>query len=146
MKVISNIESWADAHHPKWLDLIRIFLGLVLIAKGISFLGNTDLIVNMLKSSSVEFLSITIAHYVIIAHLMGGIMISIGLLTRIAVLFQIPILIGAIVFVNISGGFFAINSDLPFSVLVLTLLFFFLIYGSGPWSVDSYIEKHINDK
>jgi putative oxidoreductase len=146
MKLVSNIETWADAHHPKWLDIVRVFLGLVLIAKGISFLGNTELFVTMLKNSTVEFLSITIAHYVIIAHLMGGILIAIGLLTRIAVLFQIPILIGAIIFVNFSKGFFAINSDLPFSVLVLTLLIFFLIYGSGPWSVDNYIQKHISDE
>ncbi len=146
MKVISNIEHWADEHHPKWIDIVRIFLGLVLIAKGVSFLGNTEIIVQMLQNSTVEFLSIAIAHYVIIAHLMGGILISVGLLTRIAVLFQIPILIGAIIFVNLSNGFFAINSDLPFSVLVLTVLIFFLIYGSGPWSVDNYIQKHIADK
>ncbi len=145
MKLVSNIESWADSHHPKWLDIVRMFLGLVLITKGISFLGNTELFVTMLKNSTVEFLSITIAHYVIIAHLMGGILITIGLLTRIAVLFQIPVLIGAIVFVNLSNGFFAINSDLPFSVLVLSLLIFFLIYGSGPLSVDSYIQKHISE-
>ncbi len=143
MKVISNIEHWADQHHPKWLDVVRIFLGLVLIAKGISFLGNTELFVTMLQNSTVEFLSITIAHYVIIAHLMGGILIAIGLLTRIAVLFQIPILIGAIVFVNLSKGFFAINSDLPFSILVLSLLIFFFIYGSGTLSVDNYIKKHV---
>jgi putative oxidoreductase len=145
MKLVSNIEAWADEHHPKWLDIVRIFLGLVLIAKGISFLGNTEFFVTMLKNSTVEFLSITIAHYVIIAHLMGGILITIGLLTRIAVLFQIPILIGAIIFVNLSHGFFAINSDLPFSILVLTLLIFFLIYGSGPWSVDNYIQRHISE-
>ncbi len=145
MKAISNIEAWADAHHPKWLDIIRIFLGLILIVKGISFIDNTELLVAMLKNSTVEFLSISIAHYVIIAHLMGGILIAIGLLTRIAILFQIPILIGAIVFVNLSKGFFAINSDLPFSILVLSLLIFFLIYGSGPWSVDNYIQKHVDE-
>ncbi len=142
MKLGSNIEQWADAHHPKWLDILRVFLGLVLVAKGISFIGNTDLIVNMLRDSSVEFLSIAIAHYVIVAHITGGILIAIGLITRVAVLFQIPILLGAIFFVNVFKGFFAINSDLPFSVLVLMLLFFFLIYGSGPWSVDNYIQKH----
>ncbi len=143
MKVITNIEDWADAHHPKWLDIIRIFLGLVLIAKGISFV-NTEMIVNMLSTTAVQFLSIAIAHYVILTHIAGGVLITIGLLTRFAVLLQIPILVGAIVFVNISSGFFAINSDLPFSVLVLSLLVFFLIYGSGPWSVDSYIQKHIS--
>ena len=145
MKVISNIETWADAHHPKWLDIVRMLLGIVLIVKGISFVGNTEIIVNMLAYSAVQFLSMAIAHYVITVHVVGGILITIGLITRIAVLFQIPILIGAIVFVNISSGFFAINSDLPFSILVLSLLIFFLIYGSGPWSADSYIQKHLSE-
>jgi putative oxidoreductase len=142
MRLVSNIEAWADAHHPKYLDFIRLFLGIVLIAKGISFLGNTDLIVRMLEDTSLEFLSISIAHYVIIAHLVGGILIAIGLVTRIAILFQVPVLIGAIFFVNIRENMSMLNSDLLLSLFVLVLLIFFFIYGSGPWSVDNYIRTH----
>jgi len=45
-------------------------------------------------------------------------------------------LIGAVFFINIPKGFIAINSELGFSILVLFLLLFFLIYGSGPLSED----------
>jgi hypothetical protein len=59
--------------------------------------------------------------------------VSMSTITRIAILFQIPILIGAVIFVNLPKGFFAVNSELGFSVLVLFLLVFFLFYGSGPF-------------
>ncbi len=40
MKLLSRIQEWGDQHHPKWLDFIRIALGLVLIWKGIAFALN----------------------------------------------------------------------------------------------------------
>jgi len=60
----------------------------------------------------------------------------IGLFTRIAVILQIPILIGAIIFVNTKSGVYSGESDLLFSVIVLVLLLFFLVEGGGPYSVD----------
>lgn len=142
MKVVSNIEHWADAHHPKWLDIIRILLGLVLIAKGISFVKNTDQMIGMLYGSPDEFRLIALIHYIIGVHIVVGLMITFGLLTRVAVLFQIPILIGAMIFMNVSKEFFMFSSEFLFLVLVLSLLIFFFIYGSGPISVDNYIRKH----
>ena len=142
MNLVQRIEDWADHHHPKWLDILRILLGLLLFGKGLYFIGDSDIIVNLLKGSSIEFISIVIAHYVALAHLIGGVMIIAGLLTRVAIAFQIPILIGAIIFVNITRGFFALNSDLPLSVIVLFLLLFFFVYGSGPISVDYYLKRH----
>jgi putative oxidoreductase len=82
-------------------------------------------------------------HYVIFAHLIGGVMITVGMVTRIAVLFQLPILIGAVFFVNSKAGFFsADSSDFWLSLIILFLLLFFLVEGSGPWSIDEYMRKH----
>ncbi len=67
-------------------------------------------------------------------------MIVIGLFTRIAALLQIPILIGAIIFVNTKSGVYSGESDLLFSIIVLVLLIFFLIEGGGPYSVDRQIK------
>jgi uncharacterized membrane protein YphA (DoxX/SURF4 family) len=69
-----------------------------------------------------------------------------GLLTRVAILFQIPIVLGAIIFVNLPKGILSFNSEMELSILVLFLLVFFLIEGSGPLSVDEYIKKHPDDK
>ncbi len=142
MKLASNIEHWADEHHPKWLDLIRIILGLVLIAKGITFIRNTDVIVALLLDSSAPLRSMALAHYVIGVQVAAGLMITVGLLTRVAALFQIPILILAVFYLNVTKEFYFVSSELPYLILVLMLLIFFVIYGSGPLSVDNYIRKH----
>jgi uncharacterized membrane protein YphA (DoxX/SURF4 family) len=141
MSLIKNIEVWANEHHPKWLDLLRIILGIILFVKGVLFVSDQDIILSMLKGSQIEFISIIIAHYVILAHLVGGITIAVGLLTRLSIAFQIPVLMGAIIFVDLPRAFSSINSDLTLAVLVLCLLLFFFFYGSGSLSVDNYLSK-----
>jgi putative oxidoreductase len=78
------------------------------------------------------------------SHLVGGILIAMGLLTRIAILFQIPILLGAVFLVNIQNGLIAVSNNLEFefSVIVLILLIVFLIFGSGKFSVDNWMKRH----
>jgi len=142
MYTLHQLESWADHHHPKWIDFLRLILGLILIIKGIAFIGNKDEVILMIRTSSFEFLPFVIAHYVIAAYLIGGLAVTIGFLTRFAVLFQIPAVLGAIIFIDIHKGLFTLNSDLGYSILILFLLFFFLFYGSGNYSVDYYLKKY----
>ncbi|MCS6918107.1 MAG: DoxX family protein, partial [Chitinophagales bacterium] len=143
MNLIKRIEDWGDRHHPKWLDLLRILLGLIILGKGYMFISNTEGVKEIIENSRFGQVSFWLAHYVVFAHLIGGAMIALGLLTRLAILFQLPILIGAVVFVNAKTGFFSANStELWFSVIVLFLLLFFLVEGSGPWSMDAYMKSH----
>lgn len=78
-----------------------------------------------------------ILHYVVPAHFVGGFLIVIGLLTRWAVLAQIPILFGAVL-VNFLGEMNVTNLILA-SVTLLVCLFF-LFYGSGKHSTDYYLK------
>jgi uncharacterized membrane protein YphA (DoxX/SURF4 family) len=142
MYILDKIDAWSERHHPKWIDVLRILLGLILFYKGIYFISHTQDIVVMLANTRFDFLGITIAHYVVAAHIMGGLLIMVGLLTRIAILFQIPILLGAVIFVNLPKGILSFNSETELSILVLFLLVFFLFEGSGPLSIDEYIKKH----
>ena len=80
------------------------------------------------------FTTMMLANYIAFAHLLGGFLLVLGLLTRFACLLQIPILLGAIIFVNSSGGILKPFSELSLSILVLLLLVYFLIVGNGPWS------------
>jgi hypothetical protein len=73
--------------------------------------------------------------------LLGGVFIVIGLFTRLAVLFQIPILVGAIIFVNAKQGVYQGQSNLFFSIVVLVFLLVFLIQGSGKTSLDRVWRK-----
>ena len=143
MNRVQKIEAWGDRHHPKWLDLLRMLLGLALVAKGYYFVTNTEGLKQMIENSRFGQVAFVLQHYVVFAQLIGGLMITVGMVTRIAVLFQLPILIGAVFFVNSKAGFFSANStDLWLSLIILFLLLFFLVEGSGPWSIDEYMRKH----
>ena len=142
MNLVQRLEHWGDRHHPKWLDLLRIALGVFLCLKGIEFATNMSTVMNMMTGNMPfsSFMMILIGHYVVFAHIMGGFLLAIGLLTRFACLIQIPILIGAIIFIN-TNEMLRPFSELFLSILILGLLIYFLIIGSGPWSVDAFIEK-----
>ncbi len=141
MKLTQKLDQWAYAHHPRWIDLLRISLGIIIFLKGFFFIRDTDKLIEMIQQTRFEWVSFALAHYVAFAHLVGGVMITIGLLTRLAVAVQLPILLGAVLFINSRTGFFTLNSDLPFSVLVLLLLIFFFVYGSGPASADEALVQ-----
>jgi uncharacterized membrane protein YphA (DoxX/SURF4 family) len=142
MSAISGIEKWTEEHHSIWIDFLRILLGVFLIAKGASFINHREQIEWLLVNHHVEFLIFIAAIYVILFHIGGGLLIASGLITRWAIGFQIPILIGAVFFVNLPKGFNGINTELGLSIVVLALLIFFFFYGSGNFSLDHYMTKH----
>jgi putative oxidoreductase len=144
MNTLTKIEHWADTHHPQWLDFVRIILGLFILYKGILFISNTEALLSIMKTAELQFVNLGLAHYVAFSHLVGGILIAMGLVTRLAILFQLPILLGAVFLVNIQQGFLSVSNNLEFgiSLIVLILLITFLIYGSGKFSVDNWMKRH----
>lgn len=140
-----RIEHWADAHHPVWVDFVRMALGIFLFIKGIMFIQDTEALQSIMRNSQFQWVSLGMAHYVAFAHLVGGLLIAMGLITRVAILFQIPILLGAVFFINPQRGFYSENAELWSSIIVLLLLVFFLIWGSGRLSVDHLIRRPEND-
>ncbi len=141
MNMIQSIQLWNDTHHSKWLAVLRILLGVFIFTKGIAFISNTDALIDLISQSSFNFYAFILAHYVACAHLVGGIMIMLGAQTRIFIAFQLPVLLGAIFFVNITKGFSALNSELWLSILVFALLVFFFIHGSDEWSFDEMMKR-----
>ena len=145
MNLLEKFEYWGDRHHPKWLDIIRIALGAFLCWKGIDFLRNTSSLISVMTNRSPfgSFVIILVAHYVAFAHVLGGFFLAIGMFTRAACLIQIPILLGAIIFININvtKDAFSPYSELFLSVIVLLLLIYFLIIGNGPLSVKMPEEE-----
>jgi len=142
MNLVHQIENWGDTHQSKWLSVLRIILGFIIFFKGLFFIQNTEALNAMIANSKVSIYAVALTHYVALAHLMGGVLIVIGLVTRLAILFQIPVLLGAILFVNAEKGFYSIHSELGFSILVLALLLFILVFGSGKLSLDSFMQTH----
>lgn len=125
------------------LLVARIIVGLVLLIKGILFVSNSEELEQMILSSrfaaGVRFLTA----YITFAHLFGGVFIIIGLLTRIAALIQIPVLLGAVFLIlpwqmHITGV-----GELIVSIVVLGLLVFILLKGSGEFSMEHYLKRHL---
>jgi len=143
MNLVQRLEHWGDHHHPKWMDLLRIALGIFLCLKGIEFANNMSTVMNMISGTMPfsSFMMVLIGHYIVFAHIMGGFLLATGLLTRFACIIQIPILLGAIIFINLSHDMMKPFSELFLTIIILLLLIYFLIIGSGPWSLDQAIEK-----
>jgi uncharacterized membrane protein YphA (DoxX/SURF4 family) len=130
-----------SSSNPIWMDSLRIFLGIFLFVKGIMFLEHTSDVFyifsqnqDIISSSKASLLTSTV-------HIIGGIMIAIGSLTRLALLCQIPVLMGALLIVNPQRGLHMGNTELWLSIVVLALLVFFMIVGPGRYSVDNKILR-----
>jgi len=137
MNVLHRLEYWGDRHHPKWMDIVRVALGVFLFYKAIDFLNNMSELVNLMASQTSfdSFAYVLAGHYVVFAHLLGGVFLIFGVLTRFACLIQLPVLLGALFFVSTNGDMLRPYSEIGMTVVVLVLLIYFLIAGNGPWSV-----------
>ena len=79
------------------IECIRIYLGIALFFKGIHFMINPQDLVYFLQQGELNVLETFISHYVISAHLVGGLLMTVGLLTRVGALIQLPVLTGALI-------------------------------------------------
>ncbi|MDX1543975.1 MAG: DoxX family protein [Christiangramia sp.] len=133
MLSIKSLNKWANAHTYYWLDILRIALGVFFFIKGIQFISQTETLVELIKPLQGFGGIMLTVHYVAPAHLVGGLLIAFGLLTRWALIAQLPILLGAII-INFVGVMNVTNLILASVVLVMTI--FFIFYGSGKHSAD----------
>jgi putative oxidoreductase len=139
MSVISNMESWGNSHRPGFLDIFRLALGIFITWKGLQFITHMNELQNTTTGITTWFAGAALAHYIIFAHILGGPLIIAGLFTRIVCSIQLPILIGAVFFVNAPKGHLSIGSymELWLSLLVLVGLIVFIVFGAGRYSLDA---------
>jgi putative oxidoreductase len=137
MNVLERFGHWGDAHHPKYMDVVRIVLGVFLCYRGVEFLRNMGILEGLLANrlSFGSFAILMWGHYIVFAHIVGGLLLIMGVLTRFACLIQIPILLGAVFLVNFSEGMFRPYAEIILSIVVLLLLCYFLVAGNGPWAI-----------
>ena len=134
---IKSLNKWANAHTNYPIDILRSALGAFLFIKGIDFMGNTQMLMDLIKPIQSMVGGMMVIHYVAPAHFIGGLLIAFGLLTRWAVVAQLPIIIGAVI-INFIGEMDTMN--LIISLIAFVLCIFFLIYGSGRHSIDKYLK------
>lgn len=139
MEKLRQSFAWAESHPKVWLDCVRIYLGVGLFVRGVLIITNSraDFIQEMVQRTGQSWLiSAALLHYVALAHFVGGAMLTVGLLTRIAAGVQIPVLAGAVLLIHRTEGLMTAGQSLEFSALVLFLLVVILVAGAGPLSVD----------
>lgn len=121
------------------IELLRVYLGGALFFKGIFFIVHMKDIFEMI-SYQFPYIDFLLAHYVVLAHIVGGIFLALGLFTRIAAAANIPVLVSALIFVQAKNGVLTTGTELELVALVLVLLLFFVWQGSGYFSADNYIK------
>jgi len=143
MNLIQRLEFWGDRHHPRWIDIVRIALGLFLCYKGVDFLNHMSDLTGMMASNKYpnSIWYILAGHYAVCVHIAGGICLALGVFTRMACLIQIPVLLGAVFFLSTNEEMLRPYSELLLSILVLLLLIYFSIAGNGPWSIKITEDK-----
>jgi uncharacterized membrane protein YphA (DoxX/SURF4 family) len=145
MSIITNVERWGNSHRPGFLDFFRILLGAFITYKGLYFVVHLDELQMTTSGINVYFAGMTLAHYVVFAHILGGPLIFFGLFTRIVSVVQLPILIGAVFMVNYPKGFLSIGQhmELWVSIVVLSGLLIFMIFGAGRFSIDAKRRREL---
>ena len=134
---VKGLNKWANAHTNYGLDTLRIAFGVFLVYKGASFITNSRDFEDLIAPISNFMGGMLTFHYIAAAHIMGGVMIAFGLLTRWAIIAQLPILLGAVI-INFIGTMNANNLLLATAVFGISV--FFLFYGGGKHSADYYFK------
>ncbi|MBB6611599.1 DoxX family protein [Pontibacter sp. Tf4] len=132
-----------SANNPVWMDALRVLLGLFLFVKGILFLEHTTDVFYIFGAQQ-DLLSAGKAHFLTsMVHIVGGLMIAFGMLTRLALLCQLPILVGALLIVSPQreAGISLQNTELLLSLGIIALVLFFMVKGPGRYSIDNKILR-----
>lgn len=142
---LREFKSWPRSNADVMMDMIRIYLGVALFFKGIFFMANRDYLLQVMEQAGTWSIApAVLAHYIVPVHLVGGLLLALGLLTRWAAIAQIPILIGAVLYVHMPQ--LRLLSEEPrqnfeLSALVLFLTLLVTWHGSGRFSVDYLLSK-----
>lgn len=142
MAAMQNPLKWIQDNSDVLFDLVRIYIGVGLALRGLLAITDPGFFGTWLSDFGVTGGAAVIARgYIIAAHLIGGTLMAVGYLTRIAAIAQLPVLIGAVFFIHFPEGLAATDQSLEFSALVLFLVALFAIRGSGRLSVMSYLRR-----
>lgn len=138
--IIRVLNKWANSHMSLTMDSIRMILGIFLFIKGIQFASQTELLVDLIQPNDVSNSTLLVAHYVTLVHFAGGILVLFGLITRLALLFQLPIFIGAVIINTMNGAESVVMAQALFGLIGSIV---FILYGSGRYSVDYKMQMEM---
>lgn len=139
MKFINELILWFNNNTNLAYALIRSFLGVALFIRGIILASDPAYITSLAGEDKIYWWY----SYITVAHLIGGLSLAVGLLTRLGAFLQIPVLFGAVFLVHLKQGLLSVGQSLELSVLVLVLLLIYFAFGAGALSVDNSLKKKL---
>lgn len=116
--------------------LLRLILGIVYIMHAylaVIVLGPAGMIDYQVKTG-IPFPEIG-AWYLILAHGLGGVCLALGLFTRWAALANVPVMLGALVFVHLKSGFWAHKGGYEYVLVLLIASLAVAMIGGGALSL-----------
>lgn len=141
MDFLRNALRGLDQRRTLGLDLLRIYLGIGLVVRGFIFITEPQTLLAYIEQTHTWFWPLAIAHYVVLAHIGGGLLLTLGLFTRISAALQLPALAGAVLFVHAGDGLLHGGQSLELAGLVLSMLGVFALFGAGKWSLDALLNE-----
>ncbi|HRO47521.1 DoxX family protein [Agriterribacter sp.] len=142
-ETINTATAKVNSRQPSVFIILRIALGLILFWKSFNFIRDTAIAQTLIEHTGVGVFSANanvLALVITYLGLLCGFFIFIGLFTRIAAIVQLPVLIVAVIFVNMRS--IGENKfEFFLSLITLLLLILFAIKGSGFFSADEYFRR-----
>lgn len=139
MEKLTNLLNWFNSKHEFAYSIIRVFLGVALLIRGLILLFNPSSITS-LAGGREDYWWYSL---IMVAHVFGGVFLTVGFQTRLAAFLQLPIIVGAVFFIHLKEGLLSTGQSLELSVLVMFLLFVYFLFGAGQFSLDN---KNSSDK
>lgn len=143
MNLSHKIQNWEHSRHDTLVLVARVVLGIVITIKGVIFLSNISFLDSLLRHSALyRFAESFWVWYIVLTSLFCGVFIVTGLFTKIVTGLQIPVLAGALLFINPGDRSFSLNREFVLSFFILILLIYFFFKGPGKISMDNYLRNH----
>jgi uncharacterized membrane protein YphA (DoxX/SURF4 family) len=120
---------------------IRIIAGLFLILDGMHILTHITQLEDLLKSVMSVPKAAFLVYYIGVIHLLGGVFVILGLLTRLIILLQVPAILAEMYYINAPGSFLG-SWEIVASSIILILLVIIFSTGSGKFSMDYYRKRN----
>jgi NNP family nitrate/nitrite transporter-like MFS transporter len=128
--------------HVRPMDLVRIYLGIALLIKGVHFITDMQQLESSLPGGMAQWDTL-VAWIVVFAHAVGGAALALGFITRVAAGLNALVLLGAAgasVFIKEGGGLLTTNIEFQFTFFVFFMLLMVAWRGSGPFSLDRILR------
>lgn len=148
------IESLTGTHADWIVAIARVVLGIIFFAHGaqkmLGWYGGAGLASTMRTFTEHLHLPSTLAFLVIAGELVSGIGLVVGLFSRIAALFIVLTMVGAIATVHFRFGLFMDwfgsqkGHGIEYHLLAIALALVVVVKGAGAYSLDGLVHQHVS--